>query len=362
MNLVNASVAVLRRLCVHGARLILAMVLTGIYANSVLAQARSNEPNWLQPYARSQLIRQHLDPLQRTSLPLSMPARVGEAARYSVDLEGKVTLLQYRHQADDSPLLIQRHYDAVLAQAGFERVMVCAEPCPTSGGAARWMNLLDRSRQIDYSFFPDAPTVLVAHKANAIAFVAIGKNSNFPFGTTIKLIEGTYTNPDQLKTWLDSLKPAAVTTPAIPAIVAPQGTTASNESKPEPYNSAEIELIPPGRLNAAISQTKGLFVVMLSSRDANCPHCARANPRYASVAKSLPDAARYGVVFWEPWADAFKQPSPLHNSTIRGIPTYLVYQDGKLINRVNGNVIEPDLKTQLFEWKSPSGEQPGSAK
>ncbi len=326
------------------------------------AAAVRAEPNWLTPYPRAQLRKQHVDPLKRTSIPLSQPATVNaDTTRYMVRMEGKTTMLQYRHEADDSPLLIQRHYDAVLAQAGFERVIVCVDACPKSGGGAYWMQSLDPTpRQMDSSFFPNAPTVLVGHKSNAMIFVAIGMNSNFPYASFVKLVEGQYLNRNELQEWLDSLKPTNVAMPATPALIAPGAQRAPAASAVPgagplvAFQSDVVEILPPARVVELLNQSKEKTVVMFSSRDSNCRFCVAANARYAELAKASPQAARFVVTFWEPWADAFKSP-PLQGSSIGGLPAYLVLEEGKVINRVDGNDTQIPLKEQIFDRRNPTG-------
>jgi hypothetical protein len=320
------------------------------------------EPNWLAPYPRAQLRKQYVDPLKRTSIPLSQPATVNaDTTRYMVRMEGKTTMLQYRHEADDSPLLIQRHYDAVLAQAGFERVVVCVDACPKSGGGAFWMQSLDpKPHQMDYFFFPNAPIVLVGHKSNAMVFVAIGPNSNFPYATFIKIVEGQYLNRSELQEWLDSLKPANVATPSTPALIAPSaqrtqiGAPLPSVGPLVTFQSDVVEVLSPARVTELMNQSSGKIVLLFSSRDSNCRFCVAANSRYAELAKAAPQAARYVVTFWEPWLDAFKAP-PLQGSSIVGLPAYLVLEEGKLINRVDGNDTAVPLKEQIFDRRNPNG-------
>ncbi len=305
-----------------------------------------SEPDWLTRYPRASLSKEFVNPFDTVSIPLTMPSVDATTTRYAVPMEGKVTMLQYRHEADDSLLLIQRHYDAILAQQGFERVIVCAKPCPSSGGAAHWMKMLDPNSKVDYFNFPVAPQILIGYKANAMVFVAIGKNPNLPYASFIKLVEGTITNRSDLNAWLASLKPAEPPAPAVPAMVAQQPYAyVPHETATQ---SDIVENISPTRLQSAIAQTRGRLIVLLSSRDKNCSFCVRAIPRYAELASKRASAGRFVMVTWEPWGSAFKHDF-LRAHEILALPTYLTFMDGKLDARADGNLPVATLENKLID-------------
>lgn len=307
---------------------------------------RRIEPDWFTIYPRAQVRREFVNPFDSVILPLSQPAVGATTTRYAMPMEGKVTMLQYSHEADDSPLLIQRHYDALLAQQGYERVIACASPCPAASAAVYWMKMLDPNGKMDHWAFPDAPRVLIGYKADAMAFVAVGKNNNYAYTSFVKLVDGAITNRTDLDAWLASLKPVAPPTPATPAIVAPQaGAAALPVALPQ---SDVVESIAPVRLQNAIAQTRGPLFVMLTSRDPKCPHCIRANPRYAELAAKHANTGRFVTVNWEPWPKAFEHEF-VKSKGIGGLPAYLAFTDGVQTGRVDGNVPVEELEQKLFK-------------
>ncbi len=310
------------------------------------AGSRRIEPEWFHIYPRAQVRKEFVNPLDSVILPLTQPAVGATTTRYAVPMEGKVTMLQYSHEADDSPLLIQRHYDALLAQQGYERVIACASPCPTASAAVYWMKMLDPNGKMDHWAFPDAPRVLIGYKADAMAFVAVGKNNNYPYTSFVKLVDGAFTNRADLNAWLASLKPVAPPTPATPAVVAPQPGSAPLAAALSP--SEVVEPITPTRLQNAIAQTRGRLFVLLTSRDPKCPHCVRANPRYAELAAKHANAGRFITVNWEPWPKAFEHEF-IKSKGIVGLPAYLAFTDGTPTGRVDGNVPVEELEQKLIQ-------------
>jgi thiol-disulfide isomerase/thioredoxin len=305
------------------------------------------EPAWLPAYPRSELSKEFMDPLQRTVLPLTMPAAGSKQTRYAVNMEGKVTMLQYKHQTDDSPLAIQRHYDSFLAQAGYGRVLVCTNPCPASGGAAHWMGMLDPNRSADYFNFPNAPTILVGHKENSMVFVAIGKSSNAPYASYIKIVEGSYLDKAELTSYLDSLKPlTAVEAASTPAISA-QSTGRPVQGQGQMASGEVVETIASPRIQTVLNQTRGKVFLFLSSRDSGCPFCIRANPKFTELAGRYPDSGRYLAVYAEPWT-AIANDTFFKAQKLQGIPAYLVFEDGKELSRVVGDHSVSDLAAKLF--------------
>lgn len=318
--------------------------------NSATQIGKRYQPDWLSPYPRAELKKEFFNPFEASTIPLSMPEAGATSARYAVAAEGQTTMLQYLHQRDDSPTLIQRHYDALLAQHGFERFIECAIPCATGGFENNWMPMLDPARAASRLFFPNRPSYLVAYKANAIAVVAIGRWGDDRYSSFIKIIDGRITNRRDLDEYIATLKPL---NPA---------QTATSTTRMAPVDINIVENIAPARLQAAISQTKGKLIVFLSSRDKACGFCARAIGRYSELSQLNPNSGRYIAVYWEPWLEAFKH-DILVAQGIVGIPTYLLYEDGRLINRVDGDLTVADLQKRLFTAQNPAGngmtESPG---
>lgn len=308
------------------------------------------QPDWLSAYPRAELKKEFFNPFEASTIPLSMPEAGATSARYAVAVEGQTTILQYLHQRDDSPTLIQRHYDTLFAQHGFNRFIACAIPCASGGYENNWMPMLDPSRAVSRLFFPNHPSYLVAYKENAIAVVAIGRWGDDRYSSFIKIIDGRITNRRDLDDYIATLKPLN------------SAQTATSTTSKAPAEIDIVENIAPGRLQAAISQTKGKLIVLLSSHDKACGFCTRAIARYSELSKLNPNSGRYIAVYWEPWLEAFKH-EILAAQGIVGIPTYLLYEDGRLINRVDGDLSVADLQKRLFTANNPAGngmtESPG---
>jgi thiol-disulfide isomerase/thioredoxin len=305
------------------------------------------KPDWLTRYPGADLRKEFINPFDTVTLPLTMPAIGATTTRYAVPMEGKVTMLQYNHRVGDSPWLIQRHYDALLAEQGFNRVIACATPCPTASGQVYWMKMLDPNTVMDGGAFPWAPTILIGHKDNAMAFVAVGKSvyeSSAPYTSFVKIIEGSITDRSDLDAWLASLKRKAPAAPKTPALVAPSAIPVSRAA---PFQSNIVEEIAPARLTSAANQTRGRVYILLSSKDSNCPFCVRANPVFAELASQHADEGRFIMTTWEPWPTAFND-AFVKSKGIGGLPAYLVYADGKYIGRVDGNVPKESLEQNLI--------------
>jgi hypothetical protein len=166
---------------------------------------RSNT-EWLTKYPRAQVQHEFFNPLEIINFPLTKPSDGESTTQYSVPVEGKLVATSYKHEADDSPLLIQRHYDAVLAKAGYERVVVCANSCKSMGGEASWMGMLDVNKKMATGSFPEEPLMLIAYKTNAVALIAVGKSTNAPYVSYVQLVEGTISSRTELDAWLASRK------------------------------------------------------------------------------------------------------------------------------------------------------------
>lgn len=161
---------------------------------------------WLTTYPRARIQQEFFNPLEIINFPLTKPSDGESTTQYSVPLEGKVIALSHKHEADDSPLLIQRHYDAILAKQGFERVVVCANACKNMGGESSWMGMLDANKKMATGSFPEEPLLLIAYKADALALIAVGKSANAPYVSYVQLVEGAISSRSELDAWLISRK------------------------------------------------------------------------------------------------------------------------------------------------------------
>ena len=120
-----------------------------------------------------------------------------------------------------------------------------------------------------------------------------------------------------------------------------------------------IESVAPGEAQARVLGHKGVVILNITSTDAGCGFCARANVKFSALAKADPDAGTYLQTSWSPWS---KFPPEilgfLRQNGIGGIPARLVYRDGVLINKVVG---EPkDLAAQAGNDKPVAQRVTGS--
>ena len=297
------------------------------------------EPAWLPPYARSTLTKEFTNPLDFVQVPVHFAGTGSQATRHLIGMEGKITMLQYKHQTDDSPLLIRRHYDALLAQNGFERVIACNIPntCPTVSAGHSLARRLDPKGSVDSNAVPDNATILIGYKADAVALIAIGKY-NYAYSTFVGLVEGTMTNPSELTTWLASLTPSEPPSPEKAASNADITSTGD-----------VVEVVSPARIQSAIAQTRGKLVVLLTSNDPNCDPCRKAQPVFAQLADKHQNQGRFVKALWSPWAAAF-QHELVKSTGEGGVPIYLTFIDGKKVTQFTGNypleVLEKKLLTK----------------
>lgn len=102
-----------------------------------------------------------------------------------------------------------------------------------------------------------------------------------------------------------------------------------------------VESIAPSELETRIASSKGYLVVNITSSDPGCGYCARANPKYSRLANSTPEA-HFVQVSWAPWRNFPDEIRRfLERNDITGIPARLVYQDGRLVNKLVGDPQEP---------------------
>jgi thiol-disulfide isomerase/thioredoxin len=319
---------------------------------------------WLQDYPRSKLAKTFYNPFDRAVIPLSTPKAGATSTRYQVPIEGKVTMRQYFHEADDSPLLIMRYYDAALAQQGFERVILCNNaPCVPSSGGAYYLKMLDPSRSMDSNYFPGDPLVMIAYKADAIAFVAVGRNVNHPITSFIKLVEGNITDRPALDKWQASLHPSLPPAPVVPAqVVTPakpyyppavsgeqgHGAMADHESHAASAGERTVQAVDPRQFEHMIANQKGIVVVQFTSSDQGCPPCVKSNPRFDTLAQVKGDQAHFWRLEWRPYGAIYDDPLAVQYG-IRMVPTFITFKDGKPVRQHAGNNSVVDLDDKLLK-------------
>ncbi|WP_292932258.1 thioredoxin family protein [Noviherbaspirillum sp.] len=210
----------------------------------------------LTAFPRAQLYRRVDNPFDRVKLPISVPVKTpdGFVPPYSVPMEGKVTMLQFAHRSDDSPLLIRAHYEAWLAQQGFERLLVCETPCPQLPSQWDWRKVIDPTERLDSNYVPDQPTYVAGYKQDAMVLVGIGKHI-YDYTSVVKIVEGRVLDPQPWKTVTAPkapLAPVALSKPAAAAAVVgavPSGAEAAPSASKAWYDQGtgwNWDVIPAG--------------------------------------------------------------------------------------------------------------------
>ncbi len=292
------------------------------------------------------------NPFDRVLIPISTPQKTvdGYVARYNVPVEGRVTMLQFIHRSDDSPILIQRYYEAWLAQAGFDRLLVCASPCSALPSHTDWRQSLDPDHRLDSNFFPDRPTYIAAYKGDAMAIVGIGTHV-YDFVSFVKVVEGQVLDA---QAWVALTSPKVAPPPVAPSQPALQSNHTDSTTETQSASKvagaetvaiapnstsqgAMLEAVAPDNIEELVKNSKGLLLVQLTSQDSNCQYCVQSNPRFQELTRRYPGAARYVQVTWNPWASAFNSPF-VNKYRIQGMPTVLVIRDGALVQRAQGDI------------------------
>jgi hypothetical protein len=188
-------------------------------------------PLGLSAYPRAKLYKRIDNPLERLTIPVSTPISSpdGYLAPYAVPVEGKVTMLQFDHRSDDSPLQIQQYYESWLTQNGFERLLVCEAPCKALPDGAHWRAAVDPSNRLDINYLPGEATYIAAYKADAMALVGIGKYIN-RYTSLVKIMEGRILDAQPWKTVVTPRSALPTVTPSMPAPQAAATTPSSGKN------------------------------------------------------------------------------------------------------------------------------------
>jgi len=146
--------------------------------------------------------------------------------------------------------------------------------------------------------------------------------------------------------------------PAVPALVTfvdgrfdsiRTGELPAPTAPPAAPASGHVPQVSPRDIADTLAQSHGRVVVMLSSFETTCAFCLRANPGFETLAQAHPDV-RFLRVMYRPWTavavDAYGK-----TLGYDGLPLYLAYQDGRLVQRVNGLEAPDVLAARLIEAK-----------
>lgn len=317
----------------------------------------SDLPLGLNEYPQSELLNRVDNPYEELIIPISPPRRINSdkwIPRYTVPVEGKVTMLLYKHEANDSPLLIQKHYESWLASNGFDRLLVCKAPCKDAD-TVYWLPYIDQASRFDFSYLPRNATYIAAYKENAMALVSVGQSGSKTHASFVKLVEGKVldnTNWVMLKTSPQPLPEVAPSAPAARTVANTPTKIFTNlenryvnkplpkrleltenkitqipTTKNAPIGIQEIpfdtNLVETFRLDKPIP-TLGL-VAMLFTKTGDCKECKREEIAFEKSAKKYAGNLNF-----------LRAVAPDHPRVVFGdavqyiaFPSMILYQDGK---------------------------------
>lgn len=307
---------------------------------AAVAHAQSVE---LRPYPRAQELGRYDNPLEAGALPISPPERAKgrNESRWRLPYEGKVAMQQYKHPADDSPLLIARHYAGQLREQGFELVTVCDIPCAgradSPDASVYWFHELDLAKRLQYNFFGDRGLYLIGHRADAVVAVRVGA-SHGGYASVVKTVTTPQLDRAPLLAYVGQQKAPAVADAPLPP---PPGRAAAN--------APGVQSVAPADVGAWVRQSKGWVVVQLSSYDPGCGYCVRSNPAFnALAAAEAPQGTSFARVAFQPWKTV-GQNDFVRQFGVTGIPAYFTFKDGQLMRRQDGIADEATLRRTLLD-------------
>lgn len=307
----------------------------------------------LTPFPRATEYVRHINPLEQGTLPISPPERKsggGMQSRWRMNYEGAVSVVQYDHKNDDSPLLIARHYAGQLKAQGYELVTICDMPCQAPDGSSdssqSWRNEFDMvGKKLDLYRFGHHGLYFMAYKPDAIAAVRVGQFGERPV-STVKRVQSASLDLGPLKAWI-AQQQAPTPSAALPP--PPQRTAPSAPAEP-PAGPPKITDIAPSDLAKWLTDHPTQRVVLqLTSFDPKCGHCARANPVYAALSsRPVPEGTVFLRMSFQPWQSVGQSPVA-QQLGVNGLPTYLVIEGGQQTRRRNGDWDEATLRRELID-------------
>ncbi|WP_269633334.1 hypothetical protein [Pelomonas sp. BJYL3] len=308
----------------------------------------------LTPFPRASEYVRHINPLEQGTLPISPPERKsggGRQSRWRMNYEGAVSVVQYDHKNDDSPLLIARHYAGQLKAQGYELVTICDIPCQAPDGSddssQSWRNEFDMlGKKLDLYRFGHHGLYFMAYKPDAVAAVRVGLFGERPV-STVKLVQSASLDLGPLKAWI-AQQQAPASSAALPPPL--QRSAAAAPVAEPPAGPPKIVDIAPKDLEKWLAEhPRQRVVLQVTSFDANCVHCIRANPVYAALSsRPVPEGTVFLRMSFQPWQSVGQSPVG-QQLGVNGLPTYLVIEGGKQTRRKNGDWDEATLRRELID-------------
>jgi thiol-disulfide isomerase/thioredoxin len=234
-----------------------------------------------------------------------------------------------------------RHYEGILRGQGFTPLGLCHAPCKAAESRYDWRALLDPTQSLDSNYIPTKPTVTLYYRDDALVVIAVGTFID-KYSTLVKTVQGRIVDRLHLDAAIArqrAQQQASATPPALPDPV--PGT-------PLPPLGGNVEVVVGSALSDVIAGTKGYAIVQLTSLDKGCPHCVRSNPSFESLARNRAGTGRFIRAQWSPYASAFEEPF-LQNYAVSGLPTFIVFKDGRPVRRLNGNHPVDELDKKLIQ-------------
>lgn len=314
------------------------------------AQAAVDE---LRPYPRAKQLGRYDNPLEAGALPITPPqrdAKGNRSSRVRLPYEGMVTMVQYKHEADDSPLLVARHYAGQLRDQGFELVTICDIPCKSPDGAedaaVYWFHELDLAKKLTWNNYGDRGMYLIGHRADAVIAIRVGQ-AHAGYASVIKTISAPNLDRKPLLAYVEAQRAPVADAPLPPPPSRPAPSPQAPASIPAP--SPFVKDVPPAELTAFVRKTKGWVVVQLSSNDPGCGFCVRANPTFNALAEhESPKGWSFVRAVYQPWTSVSNNDFALQYG-VSGLPTFFTFQDGQLMRRHQGIADEATLRKSLLD-------------
>lgn len=100
-------------------------------------------------------------------------------------------------------------------------------------------------------------------------------------------------------------------------------------------------------IDNTIKYSDGYLLVHFSSYDPNCGYCENSNPYIDEVMQNHKNSLKVARITWEPWNSySTKSKSITDHYWIRGIPMFILYNNGQEIWRGTGHTTENTNKIE----------------
>jgi thioredoxin-like negative regulator of GroEL len=102
-------------------------------------------------------------------------------------------------------------------------------------------------------------------------------------------------------------------------------------------------------IDHTIAASSGALLVHFSSYDPNCGYCVRSNEEIRELLRDYANAPQLARITWEPWHKGAEiSPTVYEQYWIRGLPLFVLYDNGKEVWRGTGH--SEAIYAELAEW------------